>query len=174
MNSKKDKNRKSMKKNVLNNQEEAAAASVRNRADARPTPARRVCTGCGKSLPWEAFYLDGVAQIPDRYCKECRRGIAVRYRAQRSRQRVEQAFRDVQRPLITTTSDAASRMKLILSARNFVLASKSRRRAKNAAAEDRRIDKELDEEETRLDQSDRENGNLKSGTEKRKDYGENK
>ena len=98
----------------------------------------------------------------------------MRYRAQRSRQRVEQAFRDVQRPLITTTSDAASRMKLILSARNFVLASKSRRRAKNAAAEDRRIDKELDEEETRLDQSDRENGNLKSGTEKRKDYGENK
>lgn len=107
---------------------------------------RKVCRCCGKNLPLEDFYVRTASLRPDSYCKACRRAAALRRREQRYMLRLEQTIRHTT-PLITEEADATLRMGMILHARGVVFASKQRKRAKEAEAEDLRVNHEIDKEE---------------------------
>lgn len=113
---------------------------------------RKVCRCCGKNLPLEDFYVRGASLRPDSYCKACRRAAALRQREQRYMLRLEQTIRHTT-PLITEEADATLRMGMILHARGVVFASKQRKRAKEAEAEDLRVNHEIDKEEEQSSRS---------------------
>lgn len=113
---------------------------------------RKVCCCCGKNLPLEDFYVRGASLRPDSYCKACRRAAALRQREQRYMLRLEQTIRHTT-PLITEEADATLRMGMILHARGVVFASKQRKRAKEAEAEDLRVNHEIDKEEEQSSRS---------------------
>lgn len=143
---KKDKDRKKMKTNVSNHQAGKGKSSGKRLPDARSGRAYKVCARCGEKLPLEDFYWNGARRRSDHYCKCCRRSSSMRYRDDRCLVRLNTCLRPAH-VTIFDEPDSDRRMELILQARSVVRASILRKRGRESAGEDMRIDRDLDREE---------------------------
>lgn len=102
----------------------------------------RVCACCKRKLPLSNFYQSGVGRTPDSYCKECRRQASRRYRDERSMERVGRLFHS--KLTIMDEENQEVRMAMILAAKRMVSESVQRKQQREAAEEDARVDRELD------------------------------
>lgn len=90
----------------------------------------RHCGCCHRPLPVEAFYIDKRTQLPDNYCKECRRSFSHnRYRSSQDTKAGEEERQQACRyPVITRLADRPFRLLLILHAKQVVRESVERKR----------------------------------------------
>ena len=86
-------------------------------------PSHRVCSGCGRLLPFDQFYVNNRFGTPERRCKDCRR------RAMRLRRKLaaNRPAGDEGRADIFRVADRNVRLELIRRARQVVRDSMARR-----------------------------------------------
>ena len=108
----------------------------------------RLCGNCRRALPLTEFYLNHRTQLPDNYCKECRKQMA------RERHRKSIVAKSQQTsgsyPVITRISDRDERLALILRAKQLVRESVMRKRARLMREEERRLQCEYEAEQAAL------------------------
>ncbi|MCI1681351.1 MAG: hypothetical protein LKI39_02215 [Bacteroides sp.] len=75
----------------------------------------RICGCCHKELSIDSFYVNKHTNLPDNYCKECRRSFSnLRYRYRQVTKKKPQY------PVITEISDKDLRIKFLLNALDVV------------------------------------------------------